>query len=143
MNMRSRNCRPATLNCEVIVHGNGFLANVKLFDMSYSGSQPIGPEALKPGDSIRLEIEPAQGGRLTVQRGLVRWTNGDIVGIKVLLMETDDQRTIDEVAWSYARGELALYRWFRRRLQGDTLSYLRLSFAPAREEAQVSRSEAA
>jgi hypothetical protein len=108
-----------------------------------SESRPVNHAALKPGDSVRLEIVPEQGGRLTVQRGLVRWINENTVGIKVLLMEAGDQRTIDEVAWSYAKGELALYRWFRKRLQGDTLSYLQLSFAPAQEEAQASQLEAA
>lgn len=141
--MSSGNRRGQGTNCEVHVHGNAFLANVRIFPASPSKSQPIGPEALRPGDSVRLEIASERGDRLAVQLGLVRWTTGDGVGIKVLLMEADDQRVIDEVAWSYARGEIAFLRWLRKRFLGNRLSQIQLLFIQGLQRQEMCVPEAA
>ena len=141
--MKSRYRRPTKPNCEVIAHGNGFLANVRTFAVSSSACRPINPGAMRPGDTIKLEIVPEQGGSLTVQLGIVRWMEGDTVEIRVVLMETDAQRTIDEVAWAGVRGELKLFHWFRKKLWGDGLYHLCLSFEPRPRAERASLSEAA
>jgi len=116
---------------------------VEAFAVSGSASDPVSPGSLKPGDRIRLEIVPDQGPPTTVQLGIVQWVDGSALGAQVIMMETDAQRTIDEVAWANVRGELSLFRWLRKTLRGNELSYIQLTFAPELRKAQVRLSEAA
>jgi hypothetical protein len=116
---------------------------VETFAVSGSASDPVSPGSLKPGDRIRLEIAPEQGALTTVQLGIVQWVDGSVLGAQVIMMETDAQRTIDEVAWANVRGELSLFRWLRKALRGSGLSYIQLTFAPELSKAQVRLSKVA
>lgn len=118
------------LNCEIAVHGNGFLANVRTFRVSTSGCHQVGSETLKPGDAVRLEIAPEQGGRLTVQLGVVQWVDGDTVEVKITLMDMDEKQKLDEAAWSSVRGESKLFHWLRRSLSRENVQYINLSYVP-------------
>jgi len=135
--------RPTNPNCEVVVHGNGFLATVEAFAVTGSMSDPVSLGSLKPGDRVRLEIVPEQGDSTTVQLGLVRWIDGTTVGAEVILMESDAQRSIDEVAWANVRGELSCFRWLRKTFRGDRLPFIQLTFAPEPGRARVRLPKAA
>ena len=130
--MKSQTSFPSPpFNCEVVVHGNGFLANVRTFDLSSSGCRPISPRALKPGDSIRLEIAPERGsGPLMVRLGVVQWIEGLTVEVKIVLMETDHRQKIDEVAWSSVRGEARIFHWLRKWLRRNDVHLIHLSYTP-------------
>ena len=126
--MTPRQSKPVHANCEVVVHGNGFLASVRVFAPSPSHRHPIDPGTLKPGDTVRLEIMPEQGRTVTVQHGAVQWTEDGTMGVNVLMMESDDQQAIDEIAWANVPGEFELFRWLRKVFLGETLTCLQLSF---------------
>lgn len=135
--MTPRQSNPVRANCEVVVHGNGFLAYVRTFASSSPDRQPIDPGTLRPGDTVRLEIMPEQGRTVTVQSGAVQWTEDGTLGVTVSMMETDDQRAIDEIAWANVPGELRLFRWLRKIFLGERLTSLQLSFDPESSQKSV------
>jgi hypothetical protein len=114
----------------VVVHGNGFLANVKMFDVCPSGCRLITPQSLTPGDTIQLEIAPERGGSVTVQQAVVQWVDGTEVMAHIVQIHPEDARKLDEVAWSSIPGELTLFHWLRTVFWGHTLQHVYLSYAP-------------
>lgn len=141
--MTSRYHPPSPLSCNVVVHGNGFLATVSMFDVPTSECNPISFATLEPGDTIRLEIAPVQGDSLTVRFGVVQWVYGNEVGVKIRLMEADEKRKLDEVARGRGRREARLARWLRQLLGGDAFHRVHLSYAPRVCEERVRLSAAA
>ena len=141
--MTSQYHPPSPLNCDVVVHGNGFLANVRMFDVCPSGCRLITPQFLKPGDTIQLEIAPERGGPVTVRQAVVHWINGNEVGVNIVQIHPEDARKLDEVAWLSIKGELTLFHWLRRLLWGHTLRYVHLSYAPLSFGQSARLSEAA
>lgn len=141
--MKSRTHSPKPLSCNVVVHGNRFLATVRMFDVSPSGCRPISSGTLKPGDTIRLKIAPVQGDSLMVRFGVVEWVDGNNTGVKIILMEADEKRKLDEVVWVSRRDEAILARWLRRLLGRDEFHRVFLTYAPRLCEESARLSEAA
>lgn len=128
--MKFRNHPPSPLSCNVVVHGNEFLATVNMFDVSPSGCRPISSGALKPGNTIRLKIAPVRGGPVTIQLAVVQWVNRNEVGAGIVLIYPNDERKLDEVAWVSGKREARLARWLRRLFGGDEFHRVCLSYAP-------------
>ena len=141
--MTSRHHSPKPLSCHVVVHGNGFLATVRMCDVPASGCRPISFATLTRGDTIGLEIAPVRGDALTVRFGVVQWVYGNEIGVKIILMTADEKRKLDEVATVSGRREARLTRWLRRWLRGDAFHRVHLSYASRVREERARVSEAA
>ena len=141
--MKSQHPPPSPLSCHVVVHGKSFLATVEMFDVSPSVCHPISSETLTPGNTIRLKITPVRGGPVTVRFGVVQWGDGNNMGVEIILMEADEKRKLDEVAWVSRRDEAILARWLRRLLRGNEFHRVCLSYAPRLGEERARLSEAA
>jgi len=128
--MKPRYRPPTSNNCAVVVNGNGFLASVQTFDVSTPGCRQISLDALKSRDAVRLEIAPERGGSVTVQLGDVQWVDQGTVAVRIVKMDAEDKRRIDEIAWSSIKGEFRLLRWLRKLFWGQELRYVYLSFEP-------------
>ena len=141
--MTSQHHPPSPLSCNVVVHGNHFLATVSMFGVSPSGCHPISSGTLKPGDTIRLKVAPVRGGPVTVRFGVVQWVDGNNMGVEIILMEAEERRKLDEVAGVSRRDEAKLARWLRRLLRGDEFHRVCLSYAPRLCEERTRLPEAA
>ena len=141
--MKSRTHSPKPLSCNVVVHGNEFLATVNMFDVSPSGCHPISAGTLKPGDTIRLKITPVRGGPVTVRFAVVQWVERNEVGARIDLIYPEDERKLDEVARVSGRREARLARWLRRLLRGYEFHRVCLSYAPRLCEESAKFSQAA
>jgi len=119
---------PECVRCEVVVHGNGLVANVRAFDNSSPENRLISLGVLKPDHVIRLEILLEQGEWVTVQLGRVQWVDKNTVSVGILQMDADDQRTLSEAAWLCVKGGARLFRWLRKQFRGDELHNIYLSF---------------
>ena len=114
--------------CEVVVHGNGLFANVGAFNYSSPEHRLIGLGALQPDHVIRLEIMLEKGDRVTVKLARVQWVDADNVALAIVQMDANDERKLDEAAWSCVPGELKLVRCLRKRFRADKLRHIYISF---------------
>ena len=134
---------PRPLSCNVVVQDNEFLATVRLFGVSPSGCRPITLGSLKPGETIRLKIEPIPGGPVTVRLAVVEWVKGNHLGVRIDLIYPEDEQKLTEVAWVSGK-RTAQPHWLRRLLGGeDQFHRVYLSYAPHLREDRARLSQVA
>jgi hypothetical protein len=94
-----RKGRRADLRCSFIYHGDGFMGEGTLRNVSRWGWRAIGNHPVTKGDRKTVYLELPDGGEsryLLIETAVVRWTNGNEAGWEINKIDSDARARLDQ-----------------------------------------------
>jgi len=94
-----RKGRRADLQCSFIYHGEGFMGEGTLRNVSRSGWRAVGNHPVAEGDQMTVYVELPDGGEskyLLIDRAIVRWTSGHESGWEISRIDSAAQARLDQ-----------------------------------------------
>ena len=93
-----------SVHCPFLYHGENFLGNGRVWDLSASGWRATGDYPVTPGMSMPVYLELADDGEskyLMIDSAIVRWSNGHDAGWEIQAIDTTSlarlNRFLDQV----------------------------------------------
>lgn len=94
-----RKGRRADLHSSFIYHGDGFMGEGTLRNLSRSGWRANGNHPVTEGDQMTVYVELPDGGEsryLLIDAAVVRWTNGNEAGWEITKIDSAAQARLDQ-----------------------------------------------
>ncbi len=89
--MQNRYTNRKATTCKVTLSCNGRIGDGHLVDLSVPGCQIFTKVPLAKGDCVEARIQLSSRSHLRVDLGVVRWTEGERVGMEFIRMTAEDQ----------------------------------------------------
>lgn len=102
--MESRYSTRVPVECSVVFAGDALIGEGRVIDVSLPGCLMESQEDVKVGDYVRLKLSlPDQKPPITVPLAVVRWAEGNRVGVEFIRSSEDDQVRLTRFVRQYCR----------------------------------------
>ena len=103
--MESRYSARVPVECSVVFAGEAVIGEGRVIDVSLPGCLMESPESVKPGDYVQLKLFlPDQQPVISVPLAVVRWADGNRVGVEFIRSSEDDQIRLTRFVQRHRQG---------------------------------------
>lgn len=107
--MKSRYSDRVPVECSVVFSGEAMIGEGRVIDISLPGCLLESPETAKPGDYVQMKLFlPDQQAVLSVPLAVVRWAEGNRIGVEFIRSSEEDQSRLTRFVQRHRRPDTTL-----------------------------------
>ena len=107
--MKSRYSDRVPVECSVVFSGETTIGEGRMVDISLPGCLMESAETVKPGDYVQMKLSlPDQPAALSVPLAVVRWAEGNRIGVEFIRSSEEDQSRLTRFVQRHRRPATAV-----------------------------------